>query len=143
MLDSIGWTLRCTFKTGKEVVKMQKFGIKILGLLVVLVWVTGCATMNDIVRPKEQGGRTSEVQSVSQTAQTLSPRAGGGDLSLTEVVGDILWVRPMGILQTTLQVPAFVISLPVTIPLKKTEEAKEFLITYPYYYYIKRPLGEM
>jgi hypothetical protein len=38
---------------------------------------------------------------------------------------------------------AYVVSLPVTIPLKKTDEAKEFLITYPYYYYFKRPLREM
>jgi hypothetical protein len=38
---------------------------------------------------------------------------------------------------------AFVISLPATIPLKKTDEAKEFLITYPYHYFLKRPLREM
>ncbi len=66
-----------------------------------------------------------------------------GDLSCPEVVGDVLWVRPLGVLQIALGATAFVISLPVTIPLKKTGEAKEFLITYPYYYYLKRPLREM
>ncbi len=66
-----------------------------------------------------------------------------GDLSTAEVVGDVLWVRPLGIMGTILGAAAFVISLPVTIPLKKTEEAKEFLITYPYNYYFKRPIGEM
>jgi hypothetical protein len=66
-----------------------------------------------------------------------------GDLSTPEVVGDILWVRPLGFMQIALGATAFVISLPVTIPLKKTDEAKEFLITYPYNYFVKRPLREM
>jgi hypothetical protein len=65
------------------------------------------------------------------------------DLSVPEVVLDVLWVRPIGLVQTALGAPFFVISLPVTIPLKKTGEAKEFLITYPFYYCFKRPLGEM
>jgi hypothetical protein len=52
-------------------------------------------------------------------------------------------VRPIGLVQTALGAPFFVISLPVTIPLKKTGEAKEFLITYPFYYYFERPLGKM
>ena len=65
-----------------------------------------------------------------------------GDLSTAEVVGDVLWVRPLGFMKTALGAAAFVISLPVTIPLKKADEAKEFLITPPYYYYFKRPLRE-
>jgi hypothetical protein len=66
-----------------------------------------------------------------------------GVLSPPEVVGDVLWVRPLGFMHLALGATAFVLSLPVTIPLKKTDEAKEFLLTYPYYYYSKRPLGEM
>ncbi len=66
-----------------------------------------------------------------------------GDLSTPEVVGDLLWVRPLGVLQIAMGATAFVISLPVTLPLKKADEAKEFLITYPVYYFIKRPLREM
>jgi hypothetical protein len=65
-----------------------------------------------------------------------------GDLSAPEVVGDVLWVRPLGVMQIVVGAAAFVISLPVTLPLKKTDEAKEFLITYPYYYFMKRPLSE-
>jgi hypothetical protein len=65
------------------------------------------------------------------------------DLSTPEVVGDVLWVRPLGFMHIALGATAFVVSLPVTIPLKKMDEAKEFLITYPYYYYFKRPLREM
>jgi len=66
-----------------------------------------------------------------------------GDLSPPEVVLDVLWVRPQGFMHIVIGPAAFVISLPVTIPLKKTEEAKEFLITYPFYYFLKRPLGKM
>ena len=69
--------------------------------------------------------------------------ASSEDLSGVEVVGDILWVRPLGAMKIALGAMAFVISLPVTIPLKKMDEAKEFLITYPYYYYFKRPLRVM
>ena len=65
-----------------------------------------------------------------------------GDLSTPEVVADLLWVRPLGFMKTALGATAFVISLPVTIPLKKNEDAKEFLITYPYNYYFKRPIGK-
>ncbi len=66
-----------------------------------------------------------------------------GDLSTPEVVEDFLWVRPIGFMHIALGGAAFVLSLPVTIPLKKVGEAKDFLITYPYYYYLKRPLREM
>ncbi len=66
-----------------------------------------------------------------------------GDLSTPEIVGDLLWVRPLGFMNVGLGAMAYIISLPVTIPLKKADEAKEFLITYPYYYYFKRPLREM
>jgi hypothetical protein len=66
-----------------------------------------------------------------------------GDLSTPEVVADLLWVNQLGFLHVGLGAIAYVISLPVTIPLKKTDEAKEFLITYPYHYFYKRPLREM
>jgi hypothetical protein len=66
-----------------------------------------------------------------------------GGLSTPEVVGDLLWVRPLGFMKVALGTTAFVLSLPVTLPLRKTDEAKDFLITYVHYYYFKRPLREM
>ena len=66
-----------------------------------------------------------------------------GDLSTPEVVGELLWVRPLGCLHIGLGAIFYVISLPVTVPLNKTDEVREFLITYPYYYYFERPLREM
>jgi hypothetical protein len=59
------------------------------------------------------------------------------------IVGDVLWVRPLGFIGTALQAVAFVISLPVTAALNKQEAAEEFLIKDPYHYYFERPLGEM
>ena len=56
---------------------------------------------------------------------------------------DVLWIRPLGILGLALGEVAYVISLPVTIPLNKKNEAKEILIDDPYTYYLARPLGEM
>ena len=66
-----------------------------------------------------------------------------GDLSTWEVVADLLWARPLGFMKVGLGAIAYVVSLPATIPLKKADGAKEFLITYPYNYHIKRPLRKM
>jgi hypothetical protein len=66
-----------------------------------------------------------------------------GDLSTREVIADLLWVRPLGFMNVGLGAMFYVISLPVTMPLKKADEAKEFLITYPNDYYFKRSLREM
>ena len=66
-----------------------------------------------------------------------------GDLSVPEVVGDLLWVRPLGFVHVGLGSIFYVVSLPVTLPLKKADQAKELLITYPFYYYFQRPLREM
>jgi hypothetical protein len=66
-----------------------------------------------------------------------------GDLSTPEVVADLLWGRPLGFMNVGLGAMFYMISLPVTMPLKKADEAKEFLVTHPYDYYFKRPLREM
>lgn len=65
------------------------------------------------------------------------------DPSIGEVLGDILWIRPLGVIGTVMGATAYVISLPVTAPLKKTNEASQILIKDPYNYYFKRPLGEI
>ena len=80
---------------------------------------------------------------VSFNAFVLANDEPVGDLSTPEVVGDLLWVRPLGVMHLGLGAIAYAISLPVTLPLKKEGEAREFLITYPFYYYFKRPLREM
>jgi hypothetical protein len=59
-----------------------------------------------------------------------------------DVLWDILLIRPLGFMGTVLGVGTYVISLPVTVPLRKKDEAKEILITSPYNHYFRRPLGE-
>lgn len=80
---------------------------------------------------------------LSFSASVFAKDESVGDLSAPEVVGDLLWVRPLGFMHVGLGAIFYVVSLPVTLPLKKADEAKEFLITYPYYYYFRRPLREL
>jgi hypothetical protein len=63
--------------------------------------------------------------------------------SVKDIVGDILWIKPLGFLRVVLEGAAYGISLPVTIPLQRKDEAREFLIEDPYSFTFERPLGEM
>ena len=65
-----------------------------------------------------------------------------GKPSVGDILGDVLCIRPLGAIEIVFNSLFFVISLPVTIPLKKTNEAEEFLITDPYNFYFNRGLGE-
>lgn len=70
-----------------------------------------------------------------------------GNPSICEVVGDILVIRPLGLVRIGIEAlaygVAYAVSLPVTIPLEKVEAGTEFLIKDPYDFTFKRPLGEM
>ncbi len=61
--------------------------------------------------------------------------------SIGDIAGDVLVIRPLGLIGMTLGAAAFVISFPVTSLLKKTDQASEFLIKGPYDIYINKPLG--
>ena len=63
--------------------------------------------------------------------------------STGEIIGDVLWIRPLGVIGAALGYTAYVISYPVTSYFKETNEAREVLITDPCNYYLKRPLGEL
>lgn len=65
-----------------------------------------------------------------------------GKPSVGDVLGDVLCIRPLGFIEIAVNSLFFVISLPVTIPLRKTDEAKQFLIKDPYHFYFNRGLGE-
>lgn len=66
-----------------------------------------------------------------------------GDPSAGAVVADILALRPLGFCGLILGTAAFVISLPVSIASKKTEEVSRILLEEPYRYTFERPLGKM
>jgi hypothetical protein len=59
------------------------------------------------------------------------------------IVADVLVLRPAGLIGTILGSVAFVISLPVTLPMKKTEEAGKTLVMAPLLFTFDRPLGKM
>ena len=59
-----------------------------------------------------------------------------------DILGDVLCIRPLGAIELAFNSFFFVISLPVTIPLKKTKEAEEFFLKEPYRFYFNRGLGE-
>lgn len=63
--------------------------------------------------------------------------------SVEDIVEDILWIRPMGFVRLILETAAFGISYPITAPLKKVDEASEFLVKDPYSFVFERPIGEM
>jgi len=65
-----------------------------------------------------------------------------GKPSVGDVLGDILCIRPLGAIELAFNSVFFVVSLPVTIPLKKTKEAEGFFIKDPYNFYFNRGLGE-
>jgi len=63
--------------------------------------------------------------------------------SVTDRVGDVLCIRPLGLVRMIIEAVAFGVSLPVTAPLRKVDAASEFLIKDPYAFLFERPLGEM
>jgi len=65
-----------------------------------------------------------------------------GKPSVGDILGDVLCIRPLGFVEIAFNSLFFVISLPVTIPLKKTDEAEAFFIKNPYNFYFHRGLGE-
>ena len=65
-----------------------------------------------------------------------------GKPSVGEVLGDVLVIRPVGFIEIAFNSLFFVLSLPVTIPLKETKYVEEILIRDPYNFYFNRQLGE-
>jgi len=58
-----------------------------------------------------------------------------------EMVGDILWLRPIGFIGTVISASAYVISLPVTIRNKESQETMDSLVKDYSYFTFERPLG--
>ncbi len=80
---------------------------------------------------------------LSLNSFVLAKDNSSGDPSTGAVVLDILVLRPLGFCGTILGASAFVISLPVTVPFKKTDEASKMLVMEPYGYTSERPLGKI
>jgi hypothetical protein len=75
-------------------------------------------------------------------AANQTPRA-STKLSAADIVADIFLLRPAGFIGTILGTAGFVITLPVTLPTKKTDSASKMLIITPFDYTFNRPLGKI
>jgi hypothetical protein len=59
-----------------------------------------------------------------------------------EVVGDVLWLRPIGFIGTVLSATAYVVSLPVFPFDKEAEKTMDTLVKDYQYFTFERPLGK-
>lgn len=59
-----------------------------------------------------------------------------------EVVGDALWLRPIGFIGTVLSATAYVVSLPVFPFDKEAERTMDTLVKDYQYFTFERPLGQ-
>jgi hypothetical protein len=70
-----------------------------------------------------------------------SAREAQRDVSGTEMVADLFFVRPIGFVGLVIGTLAFVIALPFTVPTQQVAEAREKLVVAPAKYTFVRPLG--
>jgi hypothetical protein len=80
---------------------------------------------------------------LSLNSFVLAKDNSSGEPSTGAIVLDILVLRPLGFCGTLLGASAFVISLPVTVPFKTTDDASKLLIMEVFGYTFERPLGKM
>lgn len=62
--------------------------------------------------------------------------------SAAAIAADLVVLRPAGLIGTVLGTCGFIISLPVTIPLKKVDSIGKDLVIAPFHYTFERPLGK-
>ena len=80
-------------------------------------------------------GQTSPDESYDDSAQRQQSPSGGA------MAGDVLFVRPFGIIFTAAGVVATVISLPFSIPSGGVGAISQKLIAQPFAFTFTRPLG--
>jgi hypothetical protein len=59
------------------------------------------------------------------------------------IVGDLVFLRPLGFCALVIGSTAFVLALPMAVITKSTRQSAEALVKKPFDYTFKRPLGEM
>lgn len=62
--------------------------------------------------------------------------------SAAAIAADLIVLRPIGLIGTVLGTCGFVVTLPVTIPLKKVDSIGQDLVIAPFHYTFERPLGK-
>jgi hypothetical protein len=86
----------------------------------------------------------SALSSLHKTACSASePQRASSKPSPAAIVADVLVLRPAGLIGAILGAAGFLISLPVTLPEKKTETVGKMLVVTPLHFTFNRPLGKM
>jgi hypothetical protein len=60
-----------------------------------------------------------------------------------EIIGDVVFLRPLGFCSLIFGTVVFIVSLPGAMITKSTKQTAEVLVKEPFDYTFKRPLGEM
>ncbi len=60
-----------------------------------------------------------------------------------EYLLDIVFLRPIGLFSTVVGTAFYIVSLPISIPTQRADDAAEKLVFAPYNYTFKRPLGTL
>lgn len=63
--------------------------------------------------------------------------------SSTAVVYDVLLLRPLGLVATTVGTAVFIVGLPFTIPSRSVKVAADKLVVAPFNFTFRRPVGDM
>ena len=63
--------------------------------------------------------------------------------SSTAVVYDVLLMRPLGLVATTVGTAMFIVALPFTIPSRSVKVAADKLVVAPFNFTFRRPIGDM
>lgn len=63
--------------------------------------------------------------------------------SSTAVVYDVLLMRPLGLVATTVGTALFVVGLPFTIPSRSVKVSADKLVVAPFNFTFQRPIGDM
>lgn len=90
---------------------------------------------------KLKAGALAALLAASLPVLADDPNTVSGDKT-TDMVVDVLVVRPLGLATTVVGAVLTVVALPFTIPSGSVKESAEMMIVNPAEYTFKRPLGE-
>jgi hypothetical protein len=65
------------------------------------------------------------------------------ETSSPEILLDIVFLRPLGLLSTIVGTSVFLVSLPITIPTKSADEVASKMVYAPFNYTFRRPVGTL
>jgi phosphate/sulfate permease len=85
---------------------------------------------------------TAILLTVSIVLMSSMAFAAGSDDS-SDVITDIIFLRPIGFVSTVLGTALYVIALPTAAATDSVDHVRETLVTKPYNYTFKRPVGEI